>query len=154
MKNKKWLYAGLIIAAIFLLGFFRDFIFVNLNGQMYFAFHGRENTYLDDSLQFLKKLSYMQLYLSKYFLTLIFFLAFMALSLAALKILFQDYKYLKTVFISFITVFCTALLILLLGMLVGKSNEAYTLSRFMMGWVQSPLALFIFIPAYSLFQKK
>jgi hypothetical protein len=143
--------AAIWVLCTFILGFVRDFVFVQVNNQLYFASRAKFNEYLHPSLSFLHEASYLQLYVAKYWLTLVFFQLFLVCNLLAVRAIFKKTEYLYLTFFISLALFVVSLLVLFGGSVVGLSQQAYTLSRFIAGWFQSPLLIFILIPAFYMF---
>lgn len=148
MISKKYIVAFLFVLILFILGFFRDYIFVNINGQLYYLFYQKQNPYLSKHLEILNHFSYKQLFYFKFWLTGVFFLIYLIGSLLVIKTLFVTRSKVLLTMNIYLLVFITSFLIYGIGLLFGFGNAAYTISRFMIGWVQSPLALFVIIPAF------
>ena len=148
MITKKYFIAIMLVFLLFILGFLRDYLFVNINGQLYYLFYQKPNPYLSNYLTILNQFSYKQLFYFKFWLTGVFFLIYLLGSLLVIKTLFKRKNKVLLTMNIYLLVFITSFVIYGIGILFGFGNQAYTISRFMIGWVQSPLALFVIIPAF------
>ena len=145
----------LFILLFAFLGFSREFLFVNINNQLYKLFYNAIDVRLPESLVFLESWDYTTLYYAKYPLTIAYFLAYFFTTLWAVKLICDDKKYSRWV------VYIYALLLLLAGLTMGYNyaindqlnGEGYTFSRWLMGIAQSPLVAFFIIAAGKLYKK-
>ncbi len=152
---KIWLKYLLFLLLFAILGFSREFIFVNLNAQLFDLFYGHADFKLPSSLSYFASLSYDSLYYSKYILTIGYYFAYFAVTYFSVKIICVDKKY--TLWIIYIY----GLLLLLSGIsmtynYIFNSNldgDEYTFSRWLMGIAQSPLVAFFMIAANKLYKK-
>ena len=153
-KKIKYIYLGIFIILLVGLGFFRDFLFVNINyylQELYYKNGGDYN--LPPSLKFINHFSYIQLYYGKWILTGLFSSAYFIISLKCIQILFKEKKYLQWTLFAYLFVGFTASLFYLYGLLFNDIAIGYRFSRIMMGLVQSPFVLMILIPAFQLEKK-
>lgn len=152
---RKVLQYSLFLTLFAFLGFSREFLFVNINNQLYKLYYNNPEYVLPDSLSFLSNFSYSQLYYSKYPLTIFYFLAYFYTSLWSTKILCP------TPTVSKWIIYIYAILLILAGIIMlynyfsyNQLNvNAYTLSRWLMGIAQSPLVAFFTIASASLYTK-
>lgn len=146
----------LLILIFIFLGYFREFLFVHLNVILYEKYYQMTTEApFPSSLNFLRNYSYESLYYSKYFLTGLFVLLFLAANYFALLKLTEK-KYLIKI-LSY-----TYAIMLFLGLCsmayshfiqVQVQEESYTLSRWLMGIAQSPIICLILIASEKLYTK-
>lgn len=152
---KQWHKYIFFLAVFAFLGFSREFLFVNINNQIYKLYYGHSNLPLPNSLSFLSTLDYNTLYYLKYPLTITFFLAYFLTAFFATRILTNNKKY------SLWVIYIYALLLILAGITMAYNyfinndlgGDEYTFSRWLMGIAQSPLVAFFIIAAGTLYQK-
>lgn len=133
------------IVAVAILGFLREFVFVNINEQL-FALWYDEPSRATDLIPFLKSVDYYTLYTSKWMLTLVFSFSFYLASCGLLKLIFSKFYWRENAVI-FIGLFLLAAVIMTIGWSLNATDKAYTYARFLMGIAQSPLVLMFMIPA-------
>lgn len=145
----------LFIALFAFLGFSREFLFVNINNQLYKLYYGHSNLPLPHSLSFIAGVSYSTLFYSKFVLTLLYYLAYFFTSFIAVKLITNDKK------ITLWIIYIYALLLILAGLtmlynyLVNNQldGDEYTFSRWLLGIAQSPLVAFFIIASGTLYKK-
>jgi hypothetical protein len=138
-----------------ILGFSREFFFVNINSQLYSLYYNHTKYHLPTSLQFLAGLDYATLYFLKFPFTLLCVLAYFITSYFAVKCINHNKK--NTIWVVYIY----ALLLVLSGMAMAYnyffkhqlSGDEYTFSRWLMGIAQSPLVAFFIIASGKLYHK-
>jgi len=147
--NRIWLILSVILIVV--LGFFREFVFYNVNAQINYYLHWQDGIpfYTDSRFEFLYEWPYQRLIQFKWLMTLVFTLLFLGNSLLIIYFLFRENKYLKWTiyFFGFILIVSG---ILTIGWYVFKSDNFYRLSRLMMDFVESPKPLMLIIPAIYL----
>ncbi len=137
------------------LGFTREFLFVNINNQLYKLYYGHSNLPLPGSLHFIANLSYSTLYYSKFTLTVLFYTAYFFVSFWTVRQITANKKF--TLYIIYIY----ALLLILAGLTmvynytVNKQldGDEYIFSRWLLGIAQSPLVAFFIIASAALYKK-
>lgn len=130
-------------------GFFREFMFVNINEQLSFLYYGSDVSHMSPKLSFLSTWSYDNLYYLKWILTLVFAAVFLIESSWLLKVLFASYHLKELLFIYALLLFVSAILYIPF-FLTGNGEQGYILARFFMGIAQSPLPVMLMIPALFL----
>jgi hypothetical protein len=138
-----------------ILGFSREFIFVNINAQLFDLYYGHTDFKLPSSLSYFAKMNYDSLYHSKYVLTIAYYLAYFVVSYISVKITCVDKKYTRLI------IYIYGLLLLLSGISMAYNyifnnnldGDEYTFSRWLMGIAQSPLVAFFMIAANKLYKK-
>lgn len=154
-KNNK-LFWKLIpaIVIIFIVGYFREMIFVHINFQRTQVYY--HETDLDYNytfpgiLLFLKKLDYAQLTQLKWILTLLFYLIYFGITYFLVSKIFKNKMYNLITVGAHLLFFFIAGIFYVIGHFTGNGLEGYTLSREFMGILQSPLLLMILIPSFIL----
>ena len=128
------------ISLIFL-GFFRDYIFVNINYTLSYLAGERMYNYADSALQFLANYEASTLYASKWVLTIIFFGLYWLTGFVFIKLMYRKNNYIWIYTIIYGALFVVAGAAFVGGYLFGETGEGYTLARQIMGWGQSPVPL-------------
>lgn len=152
MKRKVLYLVGLFIV-MFLLGLFREFTFLNLNFQLQYLYYDTPYYRVHAFFHFLNDFEYLTLYNSKWVLTILFTLCFMALSLLIIKSAFGQKRLLRITLISYGVVFLLAGGAYGLGLLLGSRETGYIVARFLMGLLQSPIPAMVLLLAFKLQQK-
>ena len=150
-----WLKYLFFLTIFAILGFTREFLFVNINSQLYRLYYGHSNLPVPESLSFIKQYDFDTLYYSKYPLTFITYLIYFITSFYAVRVLTDTKKYGKWV------IYIYALLLLLSSIAMAYNyfinrdlgGDEYTFSRWLMGIAQSPLVAFFIIAAGTLYKK-
>lgn len=153
MKNS---YKYILFIALFaILGFSREFLFVNTNNQLFKLYYHRDDIKIPNSLDFITHFQYSTLYYLKYVFTILYFLAYLFTSFFAVKYICQNKK--NAMWIIYIY----AILLLLSGISMTYNyvinnqlnGDEYTFSRWLMGIAQSPLVAFFTIASSTLYNK-
>ena len=153
MKNSlKYIFFITIFA---LLGFSREFLFVNTNNQLYKLYYHDEDIKIPESLEFITHFQYSTLYYLKYLFTIIYFLAYLLTSYFAVKHICLNKKNTQWV------IYIYAILLVLSGISMAYNylindqlnGDEYTFSRWLMGIGQSPLVAFFIIASSKLYNK-
>jgi hypothetical protein len=143
------------LSAFALLGFTKEFLFVNINNQLYKTYYKNNDILISKSLNFLSKYSYETLYYIKYPLTIIYFMVYFMVSFYSVKII-CDYKKI-TMWIVYIysLLFILSSITMFYNYIINNqlSGEEYTFSRWLMGIAESPLVAFFVISASALSSK-
>jgi hypothetical protein len=145
----------LFITIFAILGFSREFVFVNINSQLFSLYYKNSNYILPDSLSFLNDFEYTTLYYLKYPLTVLYFLAYFFTSFLAVKFICLHKK--NAIWVVYIYL----LLLVLSGVSMAYNyfinnqlgGDEYTFSRWLMGIAQSPLVAFFMIASSKLYNK-
>ena len=153
MKNSlKYIF---FISIFALLGFSREFLFVNTNNQLYKLYYHDEDIKIPESLEFITHFQYSTLYYLKYLFTIIYFLAYLLTSYFAIKHICRNKKNTQWV------IYIYAILLVLSGISMAYNylinnqlnGDEYTFSRWLMGIGQSPLVAFFIIASSKLYNK-
>ncbi|MGL4598181.1 MAG: hypothetical protein ACRCYO_11650 [Bacteroidia bacterium] len=132
------------------LGFFREFLFVNINEQMRVAYYHSKDSALASSMRFLEQYDYSTLYYSKFPLTLLFAILCCGLSCWVIYLLFRERSLVRFTIIAFVLVFVLGWLFFLLGYFSGNGAFGYTIARFLAGMTESPALLVVLMASYRL----
>ena len=138
-----------------ILGFSREFLFVNINNQLYAVYYNSPNLHLPHSLHFLESLNYATMYYGKYFLTVFYFLAYFTVTYFAVKIICIDKQYTRWIIYIYSLLLILSSIIMAYNYLINNQLDGneYTLSRWLMGIAQSPLIAFFMLAASTLYNK-
>lgn len=145
------------ILFIFLLfgivGYFREFFFVQLNVILYQKYYNQinEGVKLSYFMKYFHQFNYSTLYYSKYIFTLVSVGLFYGLNYMALYTLNhkKNIKFLKFCYLVLLTL---ASVSMLYGYLINNrlQDDEYTLSRWLLGIAQSPIVFIILVAANEL----
>ncbi len=141
-----------LVLLLFFLGFFREFLFENINSHLYYLWKGENNPNLPSSLLFLQNFEYWTLYYAKFFLIAVFTGIYLLVSILLVSQFFREKAFRNITIAFFIGVFAFSGIIFSVGYLLGSGHEAYGISRKLIEFVQSPLACFFLIPAFALYK--
>jgi len=145
----------LFIILFAVLGFSREFLFVNVNSRLYSLYYHHSTYKFPSSLAFLSDMDYNNLYFMKFPLTILYFLAYFFTSYFAVRSISLHKKNALWV------IYIYALLLVLSGISMGYNyiinnqlgGSEYTFSRWLMGIAQSPLVAFFVIASGKLYNK-
>lgn len=134
------------------LGFSREFLFVNINNQLYKLYYGHSNIPLPESLSFINGISYIHLFYGKYALTIFYFTLYLGVSYVSVKKITNDKKISDWIVYIYALLLILSAITMLYNYFVNKSvsGDEYTFSRWLMGIAQSPLVAFFIIASYKL----
>ena len=154
MKRTYLLYLSIVVLFL-LLGFLRDFLFVNINYQASIAYYNAPNEhYMPTSLNFIETWSYKKLYYTKWLLTLVFAVVYSTITFGSIKYFFKQKSYNKITLGIYLLLVVIAFSSYLFGLFFNEYIKGYSIARQIMGLVQSPLVLMILLPAFMLDSKK
>lgn len=138
-----------------ILGYFREFFFVNLNNIMYLKYYGHTILPIPSFMSFFNTLSYTTLYFSKYFFTAFWFILFFFMNYFATKILGTEKILTKFLIYAYVILLSIAALSMLYGYFVNHrlQDDEYTLSRWLFGIAQSPIICLILLASEKLYYK-
>lgn len=146
-NNRMALLLGIVYVAI---GFFREFVFLNVNEQSRVTYYHADDSQVAPSMRFLEHLSYTTLYYAKYPLTLFFSAIFALLACLVVRLLFGERKYVRFTLLIYAGVFLLSLLFFAIGKLTGQPESFYEIARFIAGLVETPALLIVLVPAFFL----
>lgn len=141
------------IAIFAVLGFSREFLFVNTNNQLYSLYYHHSTFKLPYSLAFLNGLDYSTLYFMKFPFTIIYFLAYLFTSFFAVRFISHSKKNAWWVFYIYSILLVLSGISMSYNYLINNQlgGEQYTFSRWLMGIAQSPLVAFFTIASGKLY---
>ena len=146
----KYALSFLIAALILCTGFFREFVFVNVNEQLVYLWFEHETTAMAPSLlSIFGNFSYWELYYTKWVLTGLFTVLFWLESLLAVKVLFEQWRW-RELSIIYALLIAASVCIFSAWKLADQTEDGYLIARFLMGLAQSPVPLMLVIPALYL----
>lgn len=151
-RNAKIITAFLVLLFI-LTGFFREFVFLNVNEQMRVTYYSSPDNFVAPSMQWLSSISYTSLYYFKWILTAVFILIFAGLTAVIVKLIFQDKKLIRISVITYLAIFSASFLFYLIGALSGNTETTYTIARFLAGLAESPALLIILVGAFTIIRR-
>jgi hypothetical protein len=143
------------IAVFAVLGFTREFLFVNINNRLFNLYYHHNDIKIPPKLNFITHFDYTTLYYLKYPLTIIYFLAYFFTAYFAVKLICNGKKNAKWI------IYLYAILLVLSGISMAYNyivhnqlnGDEYTFSRWLMGIAQSPLVAFFTIASSKLYTK-
>lgn len=137
------------IVALLCMGFFREHVFVGINGILYNKFYdpvGYDIHFISPELRFLDAFSYQALYKMKWLITPVFMLAFWFVQRQFLHFLFHEKKTGTWLGMMYLSLFLLAGISFCTGWLIGHLEEGYRFSRIFMGLLESPTPCMVLIP--------
>lgn len=155
-KNLKKTYLYLLFFLLFaLLGFAREFFFVNLNNIMYMLYYQNGSSMpVPGIMKGFLNFSYDTLYYSKYGFTLLCTVLYFVLSYWTLQRLTGRPFFTRVLSYAYLLFFVLSALSMIYGYFVKNrlGDEEYTLSRWLMGVLQSPVVCLILIASEKLYK--
>lgn len=151
-RNRKLLIA--VLAILFILtGFFREFVFLNVNEQMRVTYYNSPDPHVAPSMQWLGAFSYTTLYYMKWILTLGFTVIFALFAAFIVQTIFRDKRLVRISLVAYFVVFFTSFLFFLSGALSGNPETTYAIARFLAGIIESPAMLIILVGAFTIIRR-
>jgi hypothetical protein len=149
----KWLLLFLIL--FWIMGYFREYFFVNLNNIMYIKYYGHSSLPVPHVMAVFNSQSYTTLYYSKYIYTIVWFFLFFLTNYFATKILASEKNLTKFVIYIYLVLLCIAAMSMLYGYFIKSrlQDDEYTLSRWLLGVAQSPIICLILLASEKLYYK-
>ncbi|MBN8704119.1 MAG: hypothetical protein J0M08_13710 [Bacteroidetes bacterium] len=146
----------LIVISVVLLGYLRDFIFVNTNYSIYLALHPDSyNLYAKGVHSFFltiyKDVSIKTMYLVKYFFTVLFIILYFLLVLLSCRYIFSSKQFDKFIIVLFSIFSCAGIAVYLFIYELFNKEWGYTLSRYILGIIQTPIIVIIIFGALLAF---
>lgn len=145
-----------IVFSIFaILGFSREFVFVNINGRLYSLYYNHNDYQLPNSLSFFNQFDYNTLYYIKYPLTVLYFLAYFFTSYFTIKQLCSNKKITSWIIYIYALLLALASISMAYNYFIEKQldGDEYTFSRWLMGIAQSPLVALFILASSKLYNK-
>ena len=144
----------IITILVILTGYLRDSVFKTINALLR-SWDLEQDYFLPPFLSFLENFEYDTLANLKWILTLLFSFSYLILSLFAIKLIFNNRKYLEITIWTYVGIIILSALFIAIGYLFsGSSEKMYEFARYLMGMAQSPLVLMILIPTFKLSEKE
>ena len=155
MKRRELGLLLLFLLIFGILGYFREFLFVNLNVIMYMKYYASSPALqVPDIMHFFTRYSYTQLYYGKYVFTLLWTAIFFAANYLALKKLTHERIFLRILLYAYAIMLLFSAVSMMYGYLVKErlASDEYTLSRWLMGIAQSPIICLILLASEKLYK--
>ncbi|MFO0322710.1 MAG: hypothetical protein ACK504_09820 [Bacteroidota bacterium] len=150
MASLKYIFFLFLFA---LLGFSREFIFVNINNLLFKIYYHNDSIIIPDSLSFLSNYNYSFIYYLKYLLTFLYYILYFLISFYAVKIICNNKSITHYIVYIYAILLLLASFIMAYNYIINRSlvGDEYTLSRWLMGIAQSPLVAFFTIATSVLY---
>lgn len=137
------------------LGYFREFFFVNLNNIMFQKYYHHTDLPIPSVMRFFDSFAYETLYYLKYIYSLLWIVIFFLANYFALKSLSAQKILLKFLVYSYLILLSLAAIAMGYGYFINGhlQDDEYTISRWLLGIVQSPIICLILIASEKLYPK-
>lgn len=145
-KNKQRLIILSLLCVLVFLGFYREFLFYNIQAEEIFQKKLHHDRYTDSSLNWLTKLNLNELLQLRWILTLVFTICFGFISFLVIHFSFKSKRYNKWIVKAFTGALVAAIIFYGISPNYDQKNTAYLMARKIMGLLQSPLLLMALIP--------
>ncbi len=152
MKRKLLIFLG--IAALIATGFFREYLFLNINEQIRVTYYQVNDTHVDPPLQVLARFSYSELYYGKWLLTLVFAAIMAGLTALTVKWWFRKKELVRIGLLVYGFVFGLSFIFFLIHAFFPMLEGSYAISRFLVGMTETPLLSVLLIAAFTLVNKQ
>lgn len=139
--HKKWK-TILFTFSIILLGFLREYLFVNINWIYLTLANGRMNAARSE-FQFLMEWSTTEIVVLKWILTGLFSILFFLLTYIIVRVYFENQSFNKIVIAVYVGLIALSAVLFIFGKLAGLYETIYGAIRTLMGMVQSFMPLMI-----------
>ncbi len=151
-KSTKYI---IFIGIFAILGFSREFLFVNINNQLFKLYYHDMDVIIPHSLHFITQFDYSTLYYIKYPLTIVYFLSYLTTSFFAVKLICNNKKNAQWVIYIYTILLVLSGISMLYNYVINNqlNGDEYTFSRWLMGIAQSPLVAFFTIASSRLYNK-
>ena len=149
----RWLLLFLLLFGV--LGYLREFFFVNLNNILFIKYYNRMGSMpVPRIMEFFRQYDYATLYYSKYLFTLLWTLLFFAANFFALVKLTAHRFMIKLLIYSYLILLSVSGIAMLYNYFINDSftGDEYTLSRWLMGVAQSPIICLILLASEKLYK--
>jgi hypothetical protein len=132
----------------FLLGYFRNYIFLTVNDRASALYYNSPSPPLNGILSILESYTYNGLITVKWILTFLFTFLFSILSAVTIYFVFKERKYIYTSFAIYTLVFIISLLFILIGKLfISFFYHGFNISRSLAHLEQSPVITIVLLLA-------
>jgi hypothetical protein len=153
MSNRpKFIVAGIVILFI-LTGFFREFVFLNINEQMRVTYYNSPDPHVAPSMQWLSAFDYATLYYLKWPLTFLFAAVFASYSALVVRVLFREKQYVRVTWLAYAGVFTLSFVFFGIGLLAGSREVTYDIARFLAGMIETPAMLVILVSSFLILRR-
>ncbi|MEO5642609.1 MAG: hypothetical protein ABIQ40_17205 [Bacteroidia bacterium] len=139
---------AVLIALYIATGFFREFIFLNINEQSRVTYYQATDSHVAPSMHWLSGLSYSTLYYAKWPLTLLFTACFAFISAAIVRKWFSNKNFVKITWLAYAITFAAALLFYLAGAVTDARESTYGIARFLAGLTETPALLVMLLASF------
>lgn len=152
MQRKLLIFLG--FAALTATGFFREYLFLNINEQIRVTYYQVNDTHVDPPLQVLARFSYSELYYGKWLLTLVFAAIMAGLTALIVKWWFRKKELVRIGLLVYGFVFGLSFIFFLIHAFFPTLEGSYAISRFLVGMTETPLLSVLLIAAFTLVNKQ
>lgn len=146
----------LFVLLLLALGFIHESIFVNINAILFNKYFHPADTgthQIRPPFLFLENFSYNALYISKWFITPVFVLAYWYFQKRFLLYLFSEKKAAAWLSMLYLSLFLLAGISFAGGWIIGQLNGGYRFSRIFTGLLESPVPCMVLIPLTYFYKK-
>ncbi|MBI3133415.1 MAG: hypothetical protein HYZ14_01960 [Bacteroidetes bacterium] len=143
----------ILVLGIVLLGFVRDYFFMNINWIFLHLTVGRPNQALDE-FHFLLNWTPEEINALKWLLTFLFSGLYLLLTWLIIRICFQNPVYNRITLIAYLALTGLALLLYFISLFTGQSDDLYGVIRTLMGLAQSFMPLMILYLLFKFLPKR
>ncbi len=151
---KNVLFVIIVAMVLCILGFIREFVFENINAQLYTLWYDYKDYSLPASLAFFNSWTANELYYLKFPLTVLSGLAYFLVAIFTVRRFFPGKKFRNITFVVHVFVFALAGVFFLYGLAFDDYDHGYQFSRIFMDFLQSPLLLMILLPGFVLIREE
>jgi len=153
MSNRsKFIVTGIVILFI-LTGFFREFVFLNINEQMRVTYYHSPDPHVAPSMQWLSAFDYATLYYLKWPLTLAFAAVFATYAALTVRLMFRDKLYVRVTWLAYAGVFTLSFVFFGIGLLSGSREATYDIARFLAGIIETPAMLVVLVSSFLIMRR-
>jgi hypothetical protein len=152
MQRKLLIFLG--FAALTATGFFREYLFLNINEQIRVTYYQVNDTHVDPPLKVLAQFSYGELYYGKWLLTMVFAGIMATLTALIVKWWFRKKELVRIGLLVYGVVFSLSFVFFLIHAFFPKLEGSYAISRFLVGMTETPLLSVLLVAAFTLVNKQ
>ncbi len=145
MAKRSKIQISLLVAILVLMGFFREFMFKNINVLLFNSLHKRDYK-VPSFFDFMQHWSYYSLYTFKWVLTFLFCSLFFWNQWLLLKKIFGEKNIRIWLIYFYLILLLLSIFAFATGYLIHNPEEGYLFSRKFMGLLQSPVPVMFLIP--------
>jgi len=134
------------LVLVYLLGYFRNFVFETINGQTSAVYYHDTRPVLPGFLEFLSDKDYKCLIRIKTVLTVFFAIAYFLMALLSIHQIYKEKTYNKLCGVFYGSLFLISLLFILIGVIFPSfSDHAFNIARNLMHIAQSPFTILLIL---------